>query len=74
MRVRVVDIRPETPRVLLQEILTHDRHISRAYLNSNYSKMPWGTAAFRRSPMGLAHDRLVNELVARVEGYIEVSR
>jgi hypothetical protein len=71
MRVRVIDVRGETPQVVLQEILTHDQHVARPYMNPNYDKTPWGTEAFQYSAMGIVHHRLVNELVARVEGYIE---
>lgn len=74
LRVRVIDVRNEKPKVVLQEVLNHEHMIARAYLNADYDKMSWGTEAFERTPMGIAHNRLIRELVARVEGYVEAVR
>ena len=70
MRVRVVDIRGPQPKVILQEVISHDHPISRAYLNADYVRAHWGTEAFERTPMGMAHSKLIREVVARVEGYV----
>jgi hypothetical protein len=74
MRVRVIDLRFGEPKVIFQDLLEQQYDISRAYLNCNWEKMGWGTEAFQRTPMGLVHSRLVRELVARVESYIEAAR
>lgn len=74
LRVRVIDLRQEEPKVVLQEVLDQDFVVARPYMTCDYEKMSWGTEAFRHTPMGMAHSRLVRELVARVEGYIEAVR
>ena len=74
LRVRVIDLRNETPKIVLQEVLEQDFSVALAYMNNDYEKTPWGTEAFNRTPMGMAHNRLVRELVARAESYIEASR
>jgi hypothetical protein len=74
LRVRVIDVRHEEPKVVLQEVLDHDYVIARAYMNCDYAKMPWGTEAYTRTPMGMAHSRLIRELVSRVEAYIEAAQ
>ena len=74
LRVRVIDMRHETPKIILQEVLDQDFMVATAYMHCDYSKMPWGTEAFTRTPMGIAHNRLVRELVARVEAYIEAAQ
>jgi hypothetical protein len=71
LRVRVIDVRQEKPKVILQEVLDNDYVISRAYMNCDYSKYPWGTEAFAHTPMGMAHNRLIRTLVSRIEAYIE---
>lgn len=71
LRVRVLDVRRGTPKVILQEVLDNDYVISRAYMNCDYSKMAWGTEAFTRTPMGMAHNRLIRTLTSRIESYIE---
>lgn len=74
MRLRVLDMRGDTPKIILQEILNNKHVVARAYMNNDYSKTPWGTEAFQCTPLGLAHSRMVREIVARVESYIEASR
>ncbi|MCP5469958.1 MAG: hypothetical protein H7A36_05580 [Chlamydiales bacterium] len=74
MRVRVIDRRHPEPRVILQEVLECDHIVARAYLNTDYSKMPWGTEQFHNTPMGLAHSRVLRDLVSHIEGYIVAAR
>lgn len=74
LRVRVIDVREEKPKVILQEVLDNDFLVSRAYLNWDYSKTPWGSEAFACTPMGMAHNRLIRTLVSRIEAYIEAVR
>jgi len=74
MRVRVIDLRHDQPKVILQEVMNNEHVIAHAYMSCDYSKTPWGTEAFQRTPLGLAHSKIVRELVARVESYIEASR
>jgi hypothetical protein len=74
MRLRVLDIRNEQPKIILQEVLNHEHVVTRAYLNCDYEKSRWGTEAYERTPMGIAHSRIVRELVSRVEGYVGASK
>lgn len=74
LRVRVIDVRSEKPKVILQEVLDNDFVVSRAYMNCDYSKTPWGTDAFACTPMGMAHNRLIRTLVSRIEAYIEAAK
>ncbi len=74
MRVRVIDIRNEEPKVILQEILNNEHVIAGAYKACDYSRTPWGTEAFQRTPLGMAHGKIVRELVTRVENYVEAVR
>lgn len=74
MRVRVLDVRDETPKLILQEVVCHDHEVSRPYLNVNYDKYHWGQEAYERTPLGLSHNKIVRELVAHVEGYIGATR
>ncbi len=73
MRVRVLDVRRDKPKVILQEVIDHEQFIARTFADCDYSKTPWGTEAFKRTPLGLAHNKIVRELVSRVESYIEAA-
>ncbi len=74
MRVRVIDLRHDQPKVILQEIVRKEREIARAYMACDYTKTPWGSEPFQRTPLGVVHQQLVRELVTRTEGYIEAAR
>lgn len=74
VRVRVIDLRQSQPKVILQEIVGRNFHLTWPDAHLDYSKMAWGTKAFTQTPMGIAHERLVKELVARAEAYIETVR
>ena len=74
LRIRVIDLRLETPKVVLQEII-HDRHhIPRQFTKYHFHQEPWGKDSFAISPIGLAHAQLVKEVVSRVEEYILTAR
>ena len=74
LRLRIIDLRSETPQVILQEIL-HDRHhIPRPFTKSHFPQIPWGRESFSISPVGLAHAQLVKEVSLRIEEYILLNR
>ncbi len=73
MRVRVIDLRKDKPKVILQEVIDHDHLVAKPYLKTDYTRYPWGTEAYESTPFGLAHNRLVRELVSHVESYIVAS-
>ncbi len=70
VRVRVVDVRQKTPKVVLQEIVEQSHHIPRQFTKANFKQVPWGDEAFDVSPLGIAHDQLCKEIATRVEDYI----
>ncbi len=74
VRVRVIDVRHGSPKIILQEVLEDEFVVAKEHMQNDYAKTPWGTDAFGRTPMGVAHNRLVKELVSRTEAYIEASR
>jgi len=74
VRARVIDVRGNAPCIVLQEIISYDDKVNRAYLSCDYEKACFGTEAFERTPIGMAHSKITRELVARVEGYIGARR
>jgi len=70
LRIRVIDLRVDEPKIILQEII-HDRHhIPRPFTKFHFHQEPWGKESFSISPMGLAHAQLVKEVSSRIEAYI----
>lgn len=68
VRVRVFDIRHNKISMVYQEIL--DANQSLASGSSDYHRYGWRSKNFDSTPMGLMHQRLFREIVARVEGYV----
>lgn len=69
-RIRVVDIRNDQPRIVLQE-LVHDTHfIPKRFSRYNYDQVVWGGENYHLSPLGIAHGALSKEIAKRIEDYI----
>ncbi|MGR3973130.1 MAG: CT253 family lipoprotein [Candidatus Rhabdochlamydia sp.] len=65
MRVRVFDVRSASPQVVLEELIEHSH-----YLPLEAKDTSWGDNMFDLSPIGLAHEKLCQEVACRVEDYI----
>jgi len=74
LRVRVLDVRDGHPTVILQEVISQEFPIACPYLQTDYSRDHWGTSAYSRTPLGMAHSRVVREVVSRVEGYVAAKK
>lgn len=74
VRIRVVDLRGEEPRIALQEIIHDSHHIPKQFTRVNFNQVPWGKDSFTISPLGLAHAKLSKEVTARLEDYILLAK
>lgn len=70
MRVRVVDLRGQEPKIVLQEVVSQDHEVARSYMFVDYKKTAYGTPGYDNTPLGMAHNKLVKEVVSHIEGYI----
>lgn len=70
MRVRVFDLRGATPKIVLEEIVQQSHHIPKQFTRNQFNQVPWGDEMFEISPLGIAHEKLCQELASRVEDYI----
>lgn len=73
LRLRVMDLRGETPKIALQEILEKVQQLPKPFNKENFSQVPWGHELYPISPLGMAHTQLTEELTARLEDYILLS-
>ncbi len=74
VRVRIVDLRHETPKITLQEIIQDSHFIPRQFTQYNFHQSPWNTEEFLLSPVGIAHAQLIKELKTRIEDYILLAK
>lgn len=74
VRLRVFDLRPEEPKVLLQEILTYKQFIPHVERDIDYSKVVWGGDSYSASLYGRVHTKLERDLARQIERYISISK
>lgn len=73
-RARVIDIRRQQPRVILYEILKSGYVVAPPYDVINYEQQPYGSRGYETTPCGVVHDRMVQNIVLRLEDVIRSAR
>jgi hypothetical protein len=74
VRVRVVDLRGATPKIVLQEMFKDSYFIPKTLMAPNYATTGWGTEEFRKTPMGIAHAHITDTIANRVSDYILLAK
>ncbi|NGX30764.1 MAG: hypothetical protein K940chlam8_00113 [Chlamydiae bacterium] len=74
MRLMVVDIRSVTPKVILHEIVEKEQLIDVAQKNTDYFQHGIGCVEYYKTPVFLAHRKVVLDLAHRVHEYILVAK
>lgn len=74
VRLRVVDLRPAVPKIVLQEMIRDSYFIPKTLIPNDYSVDVWGTEGFRKSPMGVAHAQLIQDIASRIADYILLAK
>jgi len=74
VRVRVVDLRPAEPKVVLQELVRDSYFIPKTLFPVDYDVVTWGTEEYGKTPMGIAHARIASEISVRVSEYILLAK
>lgn len=74
MRIRVFDMRGESPEVILQELIHQSHLIPKPSDLKEQSPDKWKKMTFSVTPMGLAHFQFSKEVSKRIEDYILLSK
>lgn len=74
VRLRVVDLRPAVPKIVLQEMIRDSYFVPKTLIPNDYAVEVWGTEGYRKSPMGIAHSLLVQEIASRISDYILLAK
>ncbi len=74
VRVRVMDLRGHTPKIVLQEMIRDSYYIPKTLIPINYNEIVWGSKEYQATPMGVAHRQLIQEIVARVSDYVLLAK
>lgn len=70
MRVRVIDLRGQEPKVILQELIHDAHHIPSPFNHLNFYQVSWKDPSFDVSPIGAAHAKFTRALSERLADYI----
>jgi hypothetical protein len=74
IRLRVVDLRGASPKVVLQELVRDSYYIPKTLFPTDYSVTIWGSKAYKESPMGIAHGQLMENISQRASDYILLAK
>lgn len=74
VRLRIVDVRGQLPTIVLQEMIRDSYFIPKTLMPTDYSSAVWGTPEFQKSPMGIAHKQIVQEIASRIKEYILLAK
>lgn len=74
MRIRVIDLRSDTPKVILQELITQSHHIPKLLSHIDYTKNSWGKMSYNLTPYALSHSQFTREISKRLEDYILLAK
>lgn len=66
VRIKVIDVRCQEPRIILYEILTNSYTIS-SKGEIDYTQFGWGTPGYAITPCARVHQRMINNLACRLE-------
>jgi hypothetical protein len=71
LRIKVIDVRPRCPRIVLQEILKGDYIIPCTADEVASGALNCNPETYRTSPMGKVHQRLISAYVQRIQEVIK---
>lgn len=74
VRVRVIDLRCDTPRVALYEIVKGSVTVAPPNDQINYEVNCWGSKSYSVTPCATAHQRLICSLATKLEEVIWTAR
>ena len=74
VRLRVVDLRGERPKIVLQEMIRDSYFVPKNLIPTDYSVDVWGTEGYRKSAMGVAHSGFIQEIASRIADYILLAK
>lgn len=66
IRLKVLDVRCEKPRVVLYEIVKAEYLLAPNRSSDEYEEICWGNAGYNKTPCGILHQRMISNLTRRL--------
>ena len=67
VRARIIDVRQESPQVVLQEIITKSHPVSCQYTFGKNEVIDVSSSDYQNSPLGRIHQHLIGAMATRLE-------
>ncbi len=74
IRLRIVDVRGQTPVIVLQEMVKDSYFIPKTLMPTDYATAVWGTSEYQKSPIGIAHKQIIQEVASRIKEYVLLAK
>lgn len=74
MRIRIYDLRGESPRIVLQEIVQQKHLLPKQFAKLEFDSAIWGRKTYSISPIGFAHMQLAKEVSQRIDSYLILAK
>ena len=74
MRLRIMDVRGDSPKIVLQEIIKDHYYIPNYMERTDYNITHWGTEEYKTSPMGIAHAQFSKHVIERINDYVTLTK
>jgi hypothetical protein len=73
MRLRMVALKGAEVKTVLQEMIHENHAITEPFNQYHFHQVSWDHPAFSVSPMGLAHQSLIEQIAKRIEDYVALN-
>ena len=74
IRIRIIDVRGNTPKIILQEKISDTMYLPKSFLKIDYDKITWGTNEYQKTPLFIAHNSFTKDISARINEYIILAK
>lgn len=74
MRIRIVDLRSDSPNIILQEMIRDSYYVPNSIDKTDYNIVQWGSEEYKTSPMGMAHAQFTKNIIQRINDYIMLAK
>jgi len=74
LRLKIVDLRENNPKVVLQEVIKDQFEIPNTLTAQENEKAAFGTVQYRRSYTAQAHDKLLDTVADRINEYVDLAK
>lgn len=74
IRMRIIDVRSDSPKIVLQEMIKDCYYMANNIDKPNYSTITWGSEEYKTTPLALAHSQIIKLVEERINDYVMLAK